>query len=155
MRRRPSHERKRPDYRCSATDRWAERLSYSTIRRMRNQAAPMRDLCTFTSRPSAFLARYIKLRAGAPGVILAAVLGAVASSIGAQYGVKMLVDTLAATSVAVASVWVAFAILTSLIAADNLLWRLAMYIASFTFTAVTGDIRRDLFRHLTGHAPSY
>ena len=67
----------------------------------------------------------------------------------------MLVDTLAATSVAVASVWVAFAILTSLIAADNLLWRLAMYIASFTFTAVTGDIRRDLFRHLTGHAPSY
>ena len=115
----------------------------------------MRDICTFTSRPIAFLARYIKLRAGAHGAILAAVLGAVASSIGAQYGVKMLVDTLAATSVAVASVWVAFAILTSLIAADNLLWRLAMYIASFTFTAVTGDIRRDLFRHLTGHAPSY
>ena len=115
----------------------------------------MRDICTFTSRPIAFLARYIKLRAGAHGVILAAVLGAVASSIGAQYGVKMLVDTLAATSVAVASVWVAFAILTSLIAADNLLWRLAMYVASFTFTAVTGDIRRDLFRHLTGHAPSY
>src|ERR1041384_2984926 len=115
----------------------------------------MDNICTFTSRPVAFLARYIKLRAGAHGLILAAVLGAVASSIGAQYGIKMLVDTLAATSVAVASVWFAFAILTSLIAADNLLWRLAMYTASFTFTAVTGDIRRDLFRHLTGHAPSY
>jgi ATP-binding cassette, subfamily B, bacterial len=115
----------------------------------------MDDICAFTRRPIAFLARYIKLRAPAHGLILAAVLGAVTSSVGAQYGVKMLVDTLAGTTVAVASVWLAFAILTSLIAADNLLWRLAMYIASFTFTAVTGDIRRDLFRHLTGHAPSY
>src|SRR5262249_12086380 len=29
------------------------------------------------------------------------------------------------------------------------------WIASYTFVAVTGDLRRDLFRHLTGHAPSY
>jgi ATP-binding cassette subfamily B protein len=79
----------------------------------------------------------------------------VISSIGAQYGVKMLVDSLAGDSVEVAGVWLAFATLASLVAADNLLWRLAMYIGSFTFTAVTGDIRRDLFRHLTGHAPSY
>jgi ATP-binding cassette, subfamily B, bacterial len=113
------------------------------------------DICAYTRRPAAFLARYIKRRAVAHGLILAAVLGAVVSSIGAQYGVKMLVDTLAGASVAVASVWLAFAILTGLIATDNLFWRLAMYIASFTFTAVTGDIRRDLFRHLTGHAPSY
>src|SRR6202012_3249298 len=27
--------------------------------------------------------------------------------------------------------------------------------ASFTFVGVTGDLRRDMFRHLTGHAPSY
>ena len=44
---------------------------------------------------------------------------------------------------------------SSLIAADNLLWRLAGWIASFTFVRVTGDLRRDLFRHLTGHSPSY
>ena len=42
-----------------------------------------------------------------------------------------------------------------LIAADNLLWRVASWIASYTFVAVTGDLRRDLFRHLTGHSPSY
>ena len=42
-----------------------------------------------------------------------------------------------------------------LIAADNLLWRLAGWVASFTFVRVTGDLRRDLFRHLTGHSPSY
>jgi ATP-binding cassette, subfamily B, bacterial len=120
-----------------------------------NQAAPIDNICTFTGRPVAFLAHYVKLRVGAHGLILAAVLGAVAASTGAQYGVKMLVDTLGAPSVGVASVWLAFAILTSLIATDNLLWRFAMYVAGFTFTAVTGDIRRDLFRHLTGHAPSY
>jgi ATP-binding cassette subfamily B protein len=46
-------------------------------------------------------------------------------------------------------------LLATLIAADNLLWRVASWIASYTFVAVTGDLRRDLFRHLTGHAPSY
>ena len=51
--------------------------------------------------------------------------------------------------------WFAFALLVSLIAADNLLWRLAGWIASFTFVRVTGDLRRDLFRHLTGHSPNY
>ena len=115
----------------------------------------MNDICAFTRRPLAFLAHYVKRRGTAHGFILASVLGAVISSIGAQYGVKMLVDSLAGDSVEVPGVWLAFATLASLIAADNLLWRLAIYIGSFTFTAVTGDIRRDLFRHLTGHAPSY
>ena len=52
-------------------------------------------------------------------------------------------------------VWYAFLFLISLIAADNLLWRLAGWVASFTFVSVTGDVRRDLFRHLTGHSPNY
>src|SRR3981189_3593743 len=43
----------------------------------------------------------------------------------------------------------------SLIAADNFLWRIASWTASFTFVGVTGGVRRDIFRHLTGHAPSY
>ena len=46
-------------------------------------------------------------------------------------------------------------LLVSLISADNLLWRLASWIANHTFVAVTGDLRRDLFRHLTGHSWSY
>jgi len=118
-------------------------------------SCPMNDICAFTSRPLAFLAHYVKRRAIAHVFILASVLGAVTCSVGAQYGVKMLVDSLAGAHVQIAAVWIAFATLAGLIAADNLLWRLAMYIGSFTFTAVTGDIRRDLFRHLTGHAPSY
>ena len=45
--------------------------------------------------------------------------------------------------------------LGSLIAADNLLWRVASWIANYAFVGVTGDLRRDLFRHLTGHSPGY
>ena len=52
-------------------------------------------------------------------------------------------------------VWGGFALLCGLVAADNLLWRVGGYAAHRTFVAVTGDIRRDLFTHLSGHSPSY
>ena len=74
---------------------------------------------------------------------------------GTQYGVKNLVDSLSAGSSHAGGVWLAFIFLMSLIAADNFLWRIASWVASFTFVGVTGDLRRDMFRHLTGHAPSY
>jgi ATP-binding cassette, subfamily B, bacterial len=53
------------------------------------------------------------------------------------------------------NVWIAFLMLVLLIAADNMLWRIASLIANFSFVGVSGDLRRDLFSHLTGHAPSY
>ncbi len=74
---------------------------------------------------------------------------------GTQYGVKYLVDGLSAGPSNSSSVWLAFVFLMSLIAADNFLWRIASWTASFTFVGVTGDLRRDIFRHLTGHAASY
>jgi ATP-binding cassette subfamily B protein len=94
------------------------------------------------------------LRPGSHLFILIAVMAAVACSVGTQYGVKFLVDTLSGSHGA-NDVWVAFLLLVSLIAADNVLWRLASWVANFTFVGVTGDLRRDLFRHLTGHSPSY
>jgi ATP-binding cassette subfamily B protein len=97
--------------------------------------------------------RYLRQRPVSHATILVAVLGAVACSVGTQYGVKFLVDTLSRG--ADAAVWTAFLVLGSLIAADNLLWRVASWIANSTFVAVTGDLRRDLFRHLTGHSPNY
>ena len=114
----------------------------------------MDDFCRYARRPLAFMFRYIRLRPGCHLLILAAVLAAVACSVSTQYGVKYLVDALSGNRGG-AGVWVAFALLVSLIAADNLLWRLASWVANFTFVGVTGDLRRDLFRHLTGHAPSY
>jgi ATP-binding cassette, subfamily B, bacterial len=117
----------------------------------------MDDVCRYADRPVAFIASYVKARLLAHCVIGTAVFAAVACSVGAQYGVKVLVDSLSggSTQTAGSHVWFGFLLLAGLIAADNLLWRLAGWIASFTFVAVSGDLRRDLFRHLTGHAPSY
>jgi len=111
------------------------------------------DLCDYASRPLAFVFRYIRRRPVAHMVIVATVLCAVACAVGTQYGVKFLVDAL--SHGVSEAVWTAFIVLGSLIAADNLLWRVAMWIANSAFVAVTGDLRRDLFRHLTGHSPAY
>jgi ATP-binding cassette subfamily B protein len=113
----------------------------------------MVDLCDYAGRPLAFVFRYARRRPLAHAVILTAVLAAVACSVGTQYGVKFLVDVLSNHNTG--AVWIAFAILGSLIAADNLLWRLACWIANYAFVGVTGDLRRDLFRHLTGHSQGY
>jgi ATP-binding cassette subfamily B protein len=100
------------------------------------------------------MARYVMLRPFSHGAILAAVLGAVACSVGAQYGVRSLVDALSGAPDALPP-WSAFTLLAALIASDNMLWRVASFIASHAFVRVTGDLRRDLFRHLTGHPPGF
>ena len=115
--------------------------------------SPMADLCRYSSRPLAFIFRYVRLRPLSHAIILIAVLAAVLCSVGTQYGVKFLVDTLSGG--VSAGVWTAFLVLGTLIAADNLLWRVASWIANSSFVGVTGDLRRDLFRHLMGHSPGY
>jgi ATP-binding cassette, subfamily B, bacterial len=115
----------------------------------------MDHLSGYAHRPFPFVLRYLRQRLSAHVVILSAVVGAVACSVGTQYGVKNLVDSLSAGPSLDGSVWLAFVFLMSLIAADNFLWRIASWTASFTFVGVTGDLRRDMFRHLTGHAQSY
>ena len=115
----------------------------------------MDNLSGYVRRPFSFVLRYLRRRRAAHVVIVSAVAAAVACSVGTQYGVKNLVDSLTAGSSHANGVWLAFGFLMLLIAADNLLWRVASWTASFTFVGVTGDLRRDMFRHLTGHAPSY
>jgi ATP-binding cassette, subfamily B, bacterial len=113
----------------------------------------MYNLSIYSRRPFAFVGRYLRSLLPSHAVIVGAVCAAVLCSIGTQYGIKFLVDSLAAA--VPRNVWLAFAILGLLISADNLLWRIASWIASGTFVRVTGDLRRDLFRHLTGHSPSF
>jgi ATP-binding cassette, subfamily B, bacterial len=115
----------------------------------------MDNLSRYANHPFPFVLRYLRQRLASHVVILAAVIAAVACSVGTQYGVKFLVDGLSAGAARAGNVWLAFVFLISLIAADNFLWRIASWTASFTFVGVTGDLRRDIFRHLTGHAPSY
>jgi ATP-binding cassette, subfamily B, bacterial len=115
----------------------------------------MDSLSGYAHRPFPFVLRYLRQRLASHVIILTAVVGAVACSVGTQYGVKNIVDSLSAGPAYSGGVWLAFIFLMSLIACDNFLWRIASWTASYTFVGVTGDLRRDIFRHLTGHAPSY
>ena len=109
----------------------------------------MDDLCQYAERPVAFIARYLRRRPSAHLAIVIAVIGAVLCSVGAQYGLKALIDALTQGPRARDLVG-AFVLLAMLISADNLLWRVAGWLGSYTFVRVTGDLRSDLFRHLTG-----
>jgi ATP-binding cassette, subfamily B, bacterial len=113
------------------------------------------DVSRYASRPIAFALRFVCRRFAAHAAILIAVLTAVGCSVGTQYGIKLLVDALTHQGGGTANAWPAFGLLVALIAADSMLWRLASFVAHAAFVGVTGDLRRDLFRHLTGHAPGY
>jgi ATP-binding cassette, subfamily B, bacterial len=108
---------------------------------------------TMAERPLLFMMHYVRRHAVAHTVIRASVGFATACAVASQYAVKHLVDVLSAH--ATNAVWIAFALLAGLIAADNMSWRVGGRAAAFGFVAVTGDMRRDLFQHLTGHAPAY
>jgi ATP-binding cassette subfamily B protein len=113
------------------------------------------DVSWYANRPIAFTLRFVYRRWAAHAAILTAVLAAVGCSVGTQYGIKLLVDTLTRPSGGANGIWPAFGLLVALIAADSGLWRLAGLVAHSAFVGVSGDLRRDLFRHLTGHAPGY
>lgn len=114
----------------------------------------MKDLSTYRGRPYQFIGRFIATYPYAHAAIGLAVMAAVFCSVSTQYGVKYLVDALSDTN-AQQKVWIGFALLAGLIAADNLLWRVASWIANSAFVDVSGNVRRTLFKYLTGHAPSY
>lgn len=115
----------------------------------------MDDLSAYADRPFSLVMGYLRRRLTAHVIILGAVIAAVVCSVGTQYGVKALVDALTGGIGRSDGVWLAFAFLMVLVCADNFLWRIASWKASFTFVEVTGDLRADVFRHLTGHAPNY
>src|SRR6185369_8623330 len=114
----------------------------------------MSDLSTFSNRPYHFISKILGSYLWNHITITLAVVGAVTCSVSTQYGVKYLVDALSDPGRR-ASIWMAFAILITLIAADNAFWRLAAWVGHSTFVNVSGSVRRKLFRHLTGHAPSF
>ena len=119
-------------------------------------AALETTLSGLRGRPFAFLFRYIALHPIGHLVVLVSVLLAVVCSVSTDFGMKHLIDVISLGREAGAPlVWIAFALLCGLVAADNLLWRVAGYTAHRTFVAVTGDIRRDMFAYLAGHAPGY
>ena len=102
-----------------------------------------------------FLGRYVRRRFLSHGVVLISVLAAVTCAVGSQYAVKNLVDVLGAKHPPTYMLWTAVALLLGLVAADNFLWRLAGWVSTYAFVAVGGDIRVDLFNHLSGQGTHY
>jgi ATP-binding cassette, subfamily B, bacterial len=109
------------------------------------------------AKPLRFLLHFVARHPIAHTAVLGSVLVAVLCSVLTQYGLKNLVDAVSHGhgASAVRGVWIAFAVLAVLICADNLMWRVGGWIAAGLFVRVTGDVRRDLFSHLSGHSPSY
>ncbi len=122
-----------------------------------NTTSPDPRLLRFNGRPLAFLLHFILRHRAGHAVVLGSVLVAVICSVGTQYGLKNLIDVVARGPQADTSgaVWWAFGLLCLIITADNMMWRVGGWAAARAFVAVSGDVRRDLFGHLTGHAPSY
>ena len=120
-----------------------------------HQATVSLPVLRYRSRPIGFLLHYVGRHAWSHAAVLGSVLLAVVASVCTQYGMKSVIDVVSRGPEHGDEVWVPFALLCGLIAADNLTWRVAGFIASRSFVEVTGDIRSDLFLHLAGHSPSY
>jgi ATP-binding cassette subfamily B protein len=102
-----------------------------------------------------FLARYIRRRFFSHLIVLTAVLAAVSCNVGSQYAVKHLVDVLGQHHPLPEVLWGAVGILLALVAGDSLLWRVAGWASTHAFVAVGGDIRLELFDHLSGQGTRY
>jgi ATP-binding cassette, subfamily B, bacterial len=102
-----------------------------------------------------FLWRYIRRRLLSHGIVLIAVLGAVICAVASQYAVKHLVDVLGMHDPLPRILWGAVGLLLALVAGDNLLWRLAGWASTHAFVAVGGDMRLELFDHLSGQGTRY
>lgn len=123
---------------------------------VRDRGPAIEDFPALRGRPLAFLFSYMRHHPAGHLTVLFSVIVAVTCSVSTQYGMKHLIDIVAMGQQAAGNrVWGAFVLLCGLVAADNLSWRVGGYAAHRSFVAVTGDIRRDLFRHLAGHSPTY
>ena len=102
-----------------------------------------------------FLGRYVRRRLPSHAVVLLSVVAAVGCAVASQYAVKHLVDVLGLRAPPAAVLWGAVGLLLGLVAGDNLLWRLASWVSTHAFVAVGGDMRLDLFNHLSGQGTRY
>ena len=102
-----------------------------------------------------FLLVYLRRRPWHFFALLAMVTGAASSAVAVQYGMKLIVDTMAGTDRGTPVIWRWLALFIGLIALESALWRIAGWVGCKLIVSTGVDVRLDLFRHLTGHPMRY
>ena len=87
--------------------------------------------------------------------IFALVWGAAGCAIGTQYVLKLLVDAMAGPREISHAMVVALTVFLSLVAGENLFWRLLGWLVCRTTVGIGVELRLDLFHHLSGQSMRY
>jgi hypothetical protein len=110
---------------------------------------------SFPRQPVAFLCHYVKRRPALHASAVASVLGAAAFACVAQFGLKLIVDAMAAGPQHIAKVWSALVIFAALLAAESALWRIGAWLGYRAILIDKAEAKLDLFNHLSGHCSRY
>src|SRR3712207_6722060 len=107
------------------------------------------------TEPWRFLYRYVRRHLPLALGTLAAVSGGALCAVAAQYGLKLLVDRMAAPAQATADVAplaLEVGLFLGLLAGENAFWRLGGWLGSRAIIRIGADIRLDLFDRLSGQS---
>lgn len=102
-----------------------------------------------------FVLEYFRRRRAQFGLLALLVLGAAGCAVAVQYGMKLLVDAMAAGPEGRGRVWETLAFFIGLIIIENGLWRLAGWTGCRAVVGSGVDIRVDLFDYLSRHPMRY
>jgi ATP-binding cassette subfamily B protein len=106
-------------------------------------------------RPSLFLWEYVRRRPVLFGTLFVLIVLGAACAVGVQYGMKLIVDEMAANDRRGRLIWQWLGLFIGLIAAESICWRLSGWLGCRAVVATGVDVRLDLFRHLSGHSLDY
>ncbi|HEX4618031.1 MAG TPA: ABC transporter ATP-binding protein, partial [Stellaceae bacterium] len=98
---------------------------------------------------------YIKRHPILHAAAVTSVLGAAAFACVAQFGLKLIVDAMAAGPQHIAKVWWALVIFAVLLAAESALWRVGAWLGYRAILIDKAEAKLDLFNHLSGHCSRY
>ena len=131
-------------------------LRLADFQRMSNacrQSGP--GAAEFPRRPLAFLWHYVRRRPLLHAAALISVLAAASFACVAQFGLKLIVDAMAAGPQQIARVWWALALFAALLAGESALWRFGSWFGYRAILVDKAEAKLDLFDHLSGHSSRY
>ncbi len=103
----------------------------------------------------AFIAHYLRSRPTQFLTLLCVVVAASTCAVGAQYGMKLVIDAMTAAPGHRIAINVALGLFIGLVALESVFWRLSGWLGARATLETGVDIKLDLFAHLAGHSLRY